>query len=123
MSCPSEDLVVAFAQGFLPPEEAAGVEAHLDVCDVCCQLVALGVRGTALKGDASPKASAENAPAELSPGCKVGRYVVLELVGKGAMGAVYAAYDPELDRRVALKLVHAERQADASAEELRGRLL
>jgi eukaryotic-like serine/threonine-protein kinase len=37
-------------------------------------------------------------------GTLVDRYVVLEQVGAGASGAVYAAYDPDLDRRIALKL-------------------
>ncbi|MFT3713514.1 MAG: serine/threonine-protein kinase [Archangium sp.] len=45
------------------------------------------------------------APGGLTRGVMIGRYVVLELVGSGAMGSVYAAYDPQLDRRVALKLV------------------
>jgi eukaryotic-like serine/threonine-protein kinase len=39
------------------------------------------------------------------PGSKIGRYAVLERIGVGAMGVVYAAYDPELDRKVALKLL------------------
>jgi tRNA A-37 threonylcarbamoyl transferase component Bud32/ABC-type branched-subunit amino acid transport system substrate-binding protein len=43
----------------------------------------------------------------LEPGQSVGRYVVEGLLGEGAMGRVYAAYDPKLDRRVALKLLHA----------------
>ncbi len=43
--------------------------------------------------------------AVLARGTMVGRYVVLERIGAGAMGIVYAAYDPELDRRLALKLV------------------
>ena len=40
---------------------------------------------------------------------QIGRFTVLGLVGRGGLGEVYAAYDPELDRRVALKvLVHAD---------------
>ncbi len=36
---------------------------------------------------------------------KLGRFTILERVGAGAMGTVYAAYDPVLDRRVALKVL------------------
>jgi eukaryotic-like serine/threonine-protein kinase len=38
-------------------------------------------------------------------GDSLGRYVVLQRIGRGGMGVVYAAYDPELDRRVAVKLL------------------
>ncbi|XXX72435.1 serine/threonine-protein kinase [Sorangium sp. So ce134] len=41
----------------------------------------------------------------LSPGARIGRFTVLARAGQGGMGVVYAAYDAELDRRVALKLI------------------
>ena len=64
----------------------------------------------------------------------LGRYVVIEKIGAGGMGVVYAAYDPELDRRVALKLMHervsmvretegSEQTSAAASNRRRGRLL
>jgi eukaryotic-like serine/threonine-protein kinase len=41
----------------------------------------------------------------IGPGAVVGRHVVLHRLGKGGMGVVYAAYDPQLDRKIALKLL------------------
>ena len=47
----------------------------------------------------------EPAAGELPQGLVVGRYVLLGELGSGAMGVVHMAFDPELDRKVALKLV------------------
>ena len=50
---------------------------------------------------------------DLAPGTLVGRYVLLGQVGTGNMGVVHAAHDPDLDRRVAVKLIRAREQAGA----------
>ncbi|MGH2901005.1 MAG: protein kinase, partial [Solirubrobacteraceae bacterium] len=38
---------------------------------------------------------------------RIGRFTLLERLGAGAMGDIYAAYDDQLDRKVALKLVRS----------------
>ncbi|MCE9574827.1 MAG: protein kinase [Deltaproteobacteria bacterium] len=48
----------------------------------------------------------------------LGRYVVLQELGKGGMSVVYAAYDPELDRRVALKVVRADKMTATHRQRL-----
>lgn len=50
--------------------------------------------------------SGESIPSGFLPPDEVlGRYVVLYRLGAGGMGVVYAAYDPKLDRKVAIKLL------------------
>ena len=39
---------------------------------------------------------------------KLGRYDLIRVLGKGAMGLVYEARDPNLDRRVAIKTIRVE---------------
>ena len=60
---------------------------------------------------------------ELGPGATVSRYVVIERIGMGGMGVVYAAYDPELDRKLAIKLLQVDDIADERASMGRARLL
>ena len=65
--------------------------------------------------------SADEGEAELAAGDKIGRYLLVTRLGAGAMGVVWAAQDPRLDRRVAIKVVHPRlaRTGEASARLLR----
>ena len=47
----------------------------------------------------------------------IGRYQIIELVGRGGMGVLYRARDPVLERDVALKMMHVDFTLDATARE------
>ena len=69
---------------------------------------------------ASGSAPARPPGAAPVPGDTIGRYVIERVLGAGGMGVVFAAHDPDLDRRVALKLLHA---GGTTESEARTRLL
>ena len=56
-------------------------------------------------------------------GTTIDRFVVLEPIGAGGMGVVVAAHDSMLDRKVALKLVRADKYPKARQTEGQARLL
>ncbi|MGC4114920.1 MAG: serine/threonine-protein kinase [Myxococcales bacterium] len=53
-------------------------------------------------------------------GATVGRYLVVDLLGEGGMGSIYRAFDPELGRQVAIKLLKPSAE---TLDDARGRLL
>jgi tetratricopeptide (TPR) repeat protein/tRNA A-37 threonylcarbamoyl transferase component Bud32 len=120
-TCPSEnDLADYVTRG----PDAAAVEPHLDACATCRATVArlLELAADRDVGEAPAAPLPDRAPGPLDPGARVGRYVVTERVGAGAMGTVYAARDPDLARTVALKLLRPELWRGERAEGLRARM-
>src|SRR6266702_6782207 len=99
MACIDTNGVQELLRGLVSDDRRWPLEEHLDGCDDCRRLVAAAAR--ALGADEPDDAS----PASLPRGARVGRYVVDGRIGGGAMGVVYAAEDPELHRRVAIKLL------------------
>jgi serine/threonine protein kinase len=107
-----------FLLGNLSDPDLASVDEHLDSCQTCRRLVVELARtsigaGTSARDDAAP----------LPRGAPLGRFVVLDVLGVGGMGVVYAAYDPDLDRKVALKRLRPQASAHQTDADARDRLL
>jgi len=54
----------------------------------------------------------------LAAGTTVGRYQIVNHLGTGGMGVVYSAFDPELDRHVAIKVLGLSRESTSARARL-----
>lgn len=124
--CLDDDAALAYVEGELDEAARTMTDAHLDRCAECRRLVSALARVSAFgapRERPNVESSAEDAERRsdtgataLRRGQSVGRFVVIGLVGIGGMGAVYAAYDPQLDRKVAIKVLHPAIQARAAGQ-------
>jgi len=96
--CLSVDDVARYVGDSLASTVREELASHVERCESCRATVAAAVR-------AARTTEPQHDDVALPTGTRVGRYVVSSLLGAGGLGRVYAAYDPELDRKVALKLV------------------
>src|SRR5580704_3366889 len=138
-ACPRDEEMVDLVEGRLDAGALGRLREHVGACSACAGFVRglgsgegraallsstrLGAEtARAILGASTPaprEGDGGAAAAILGRGAVVGRYLVLSLVGRAGMGEVYEAYDPDLDRRVALKLLHTR----SGAERARARLL
>ncbi|HEY0986672.1 MAG TPA: tetratricopeptide repeat protein, partial [Kofleriaceae bacterium] len=122
--------------GRLEPASLRVMEQHVAMCSQCRELLSALAQietlvppgaGGEPAGVADDSALASTTPqldgeAELGSGERIGRYVVARPLGAGAMGEVYAAHDPELDRKVALKILRRDGLACGERERVQDRL-
>jgi hypothetical protein len=100
--CLTDEQVARLFARQLDPLAVATVDAHLDGCEACRVLVAETARSIAL-----------SEPGEDA----VERFVLLHRLGGGGMGDVWAAWDPQLGRRIALKVVKRTTPAGCQTRE------
>ena len=97
MACLDANQAQDFVAGRLDGSAHAATEAHLDRCSQCRQLVAV------LAPDVASAATVPEAPGrDVVAPRRVSRYELGARLGEGGMGVVYAAYDPELLRDIAI---------------------
>src|SRR5262249_15794914 len=101
------------------------VDEHVNECKHCRELVGAlaSMHGKRSKGGLASNGPLPGRNRWLRQGTAVGRYMVLGPLGAGAMGVVYSAQDPKLDRKVALKMVRLDSATPGRREALHARLL
>jgi serine/threonine protein kinase len=100
-ACPAEDELVRMVEGALAAESLSMIEAHVAACDTCGQVIA--------------ELGALNRTADAR---RIGRYQLDRRIAAGGMGEVWAAWDPQLRRDIAVKLVRPDRDNGRERERL-----
>tara|TARA_R110002096_G_scaffold259030_1_gene452570 strand:+ start:28772 stop:31786 length:3015 start_codon:yes stop_codon:yes gene_type:complete len=122
-ACLDAGEIASFLQDELVSEKQNIASQHLMSCETCRQQLtslaeqrSLGTQSyssVVLGEDAAGHVPIpDSVDGVLSPGTTLGRYVVLVKVGAGGMGVVYSAFDPELNRQIAIKVIRTEALQD-----------
>ncbi|WP_152629747.1 serine/threonine-protein kinase [Haliangium ochraceum] len=100
------------------PEEGEGESGRALELD---ELATVGTDNGLASTDPALPGSGRRRRRHIGRGAVIGRFIVVDSVGAGTMGTVYSAYDPQLDRRIALKLLstHQARSSKARARLMR----
>jgi tetratricopeptide (TPR) repeat protein len=97
-TCLETRTLVELVEGRAADDVRARIEQHASRCDECRRVLSsLALSETLVASDSEQREA---------PPRTVGRYRIEHELGAGGMGIVYAAFDPELGRTVAVKLLH-----------------
>ncbi len=110
MDCPRADVIQALLDAQIDEDERIAVLDHAGACANCHAVLVAWVRA---------KSGSEASP---TPERRVDRYIIGRQLGAGAMGVVLAAYDPELNRHLALKLLRPDHRGGEGGSRARMRL-
>lgn len=114
-----DNVFASLLDGTLSDAERERAMAHVDGCSACFRMLTNAAQMLASEPAHTEDRAARTSDERLSPFARFGRYVILGQIGEGGMGLVYAAYDPELDRKIAIKLVRVVGDETAAARLVR----
>ena len=110
LDCLGAETLAAYLDGLLAVDAIGRADRHIDHCRACRgELSALAETQTFAAGTGDSYVAIEGTPIEN----RLGRYEVLREIGHGSMGVVVRAYDPELARTIAVKIL-SPRLCDAA---------
>jgi len=128
MGCLGDETIAAYVDGALDLDATMRIDKHIDGCQKCrAQLSAMAaspvmhsfVSDTEAPAAEVIEALARGGAGDPVPGLAIGRYIVEQIIGRGGMGVVVRARDPELDRAVAIKVVDPWTSATSGAWRVR----